>query len=65
LEKTFEKEDLKKRRIPEVYDALQKDVDVINNYLDTTSVFWRDLILDGFIKAKEEYFVRKDSLQLE
>ncbi|MDR1170336.1 MAG: hypothetical protein LBK97_05835 [Prevotellaceae bacterium] len=66
LERTFGKEDLRKRGIPEVYyDAAQKDVDVINNYLDTTSVFWRDLMLEAFMKSKEEYFARKDSLSLE
>jgi hypothetical protein len=66
IERTFGKEDLRKRGIPEVYyDAVQKDVDPINNYLDTTSVFWRDLMLEGFMKSRDEYFARKDSLHLE
>jgi hypothetical protein len=66
LERTFGKEDLRKRDIPEVYyDAAQKDVDVLNNYLDTISVFLRDQMLEAFMKSREEYFARKDSLQLE
>jgi hypothetical protein len=66
LERAFGKEDLRKRSIPEVYyDAVQKDVDPINNYLDTASVFWRDLMLESFMKSREEYFARKDSLHLE
>jgi hypothetical protein len=66
IEIIFEKEDLRKRGIPEIYyNAAQKDVDVINNYLDTTSVFLRDLMLEAFMKSREEYFARKDSSRLE
>ncbi|MDR1221749.1 MAG: hypothetical protein LBL07_02565 [Tannerella sp.] len=66
LERTFGKVDLRKRGILEVYyDAAQKDVDVLNNYLDTTSVFLRDQMLEAFMKSRKEYFAGKDSLQLE
>jgi hypothetical protein len=60
------KEDFRKRGIPEgYYDAIKKDMADINNYLDTTSVFWRNLTIEAFQKSKAEYFARKDSLHKE
>jgi hypothetical protein len=62
----FGKEDLRKRGISEVYyDAMKKDLADINNYLDTTSVFWRNSMIEAYLKSRAEYFARKDSLHLE
>jgi hypothetical protein len=61
LERIFGKEDLRKRGIPEVYyDVVQKDVDPINKCLDTTSVFWRDLMLEGFYECQGRVFCKKE-----
>jgi hypothetical protein len=55
FELTIRKEEFIVRGIPGVcYDMLKKDIDNMNNYLDTTSIP-KHLVLDSFKESQEKY----------
>jgi len=65
IKMTISKNELEAMGIPGVcYDMIKKDIENINNNLDTPN-FPRQVVLDAFKKAQEEHFVRKKSQHLE
>ncbi|HBK31763.1 MAG TPA: hypothetical protein DDZ78_09120, partial [Porphyromonadaceae bacterium] len=48
----------------EVYDMLKKEINDINNYMDTTT-FYKQLLLDSYRSAQQEYQEKNNSLHSE
>ena len=66
FEMVLSKHDWIERGIPEIfYDKFRQEMDITNNFLDTVPAPYPQLIEESWIKARAEYFARKESQHLE